>query len=230
MKNSPTHIAVAVTMLGFMFGAAGRSEAGTVISVTGQDNGHLVIGGLSSGSFLQVPAVSWSQTQAYSDVFINVFLAGSSSETVDAYLVRGTVPQPSSSQVAFTSFSTSASPGVMNYLVFSNLTLAAGTYSLVLDSTTSFQSSLGWAYTASPQIVEDTGVNLINAATSSVVSSPPDYPPDSSNFTPNSGIFLDFVVAGNAAVPEPSSFVLASLAALFGLGCACQRQRSDAAA
>ena len=226
-------IAMAVTMLGFMLSAAGRGEAGTVLSVTGDDNGHLVVGGLSGGgSNLQIPAVTWSQTQAYSSVFITVFLIDSTSDTVDAYLVRGSVPQPASSQVAFTSFSTSPNSGVLNYLVFSNLTLAAGTYSLVLDSPTSFQSSLGWKYSAAPQIVEDTGVNLINAASASFLGSQPAYPPDAPNFTSDSGISLNFVVEGVAAVPEPSSIVLASLAGFIGLGCACQRRlrRSEAAA
>src|SRR5271168_2234657 len=117
MKNSRTRIAMAVTLLGFMFGAAGRGEAGTVISVTGQDNGNLVIGGLAGSPDLQIPAVTWSQTQAYSGVFITVFLTDSTSDTVDAYLVRGSIPQPASSQVAFTSFSTTPNPGVLNYLV-----------------------------------------------------------------------------------------------------------------
>jgi hypothetical protein len=99
---------------------------------------------------------------------------------------------------------------------------------------TSQQSSLGWKYSVSPQIVEDTGVNLINSATSSVDTSQPAYPPNAPGFTPVNGISLNFAVEGVAAVPEPSSIVLAGLAGLIGLVCAWQRQRrrrrSEAAA
>jgi hypothetical protein len=100
---------------------------------------------------------------------------------------------------------------------------------VLLSSPTSIDNRIGWLYSASPTIVEDTGVNLPFKAYTSFDTAPPAYPPDDPNFIPNnSGAYLNILVEGTpAAVPEPTSLVLGSLAGLIGLGCAWyRRQRS----
>jgi hypothetical protein len=221
--------ALAAAMLGLMVGAVPATDAGTILSVSGMNNGGFSIGGLNPSSFSQVVGLSWSQTQGYSDVAIGVpiLIDVPAGDIVDAYLVRGTVPQPQSSEIAHTSFTLPNIVTVVYEALFSGLDLGPGTYSVVLSSLTSIDNRIGWLYSAGPTIVEDTGVTLLNMAYTSFDTSPPSYPPDDPNFRPNNtaGATLNIAVFGTAAPnPEPTSLVLGSLAGLIGLGYACYRR------
>jgi hypothetical protein len=209
-----------LAMMAGLTGGIGRADADTIVSITGQNNGGYVMGALTGG-FSQVVAASWSQTQSYTGVSVYVpILEDGGSDTIDAYLVRGTVPQPESNQLASTTFT--ASNGLATYAIFSNLSLGAGTYSIVLDSPTEANDSSGWEYSASPTINLGTGVTSNAPAYLSFDTSVPTYAPNDPNFRfTNQGVTLDYIVTGTvASVPEPSSIVLAGLglAVLGGFG------------
>jgi hypothetical protein len=142
--------------------------------------------------------------------YMYVQILENGSDTIDAYLVRGIIPQPKSNEVAHVSF-TASGTGLFTYTVFSGLSLGAGTYSLVLDSPTESGGSAGWEYSASPQITLGAGVSTNGPAYISFDTSVPSYAPNDPNFRyTNQGVTLDYIVAGTA-VPEPSSIVMAGL-------------------
>jgi hypothetical protein len=146
-----------ISVVALVCAATTATQAGTIISVSGPINNSYTIGAASPVPSEEIDAVSWSQTQTYSNVTINASLnAVQAGFTVDAYLVQGIVPQSMSSQVAHAAVAINAGNGT--YTFFSGLTLAAGTYSLVLDPLTSPADNVGWLSTDSPTIVTDTGV------------------------------------------------------------------------
>ena len=96
---------LAAAMMGLMVGVAGPASAGTILSVSGDNNGGFSIGGLNPPSLSQVVALSWSQTQAYSDVTINAD-PGGRRHGRHRQRLSGTRhrPQPLSNEVAHTTF------------------------------------------------------------------------------------------------------------------------------
>jgi hypothetical protein len=141
--------------------------------------------------------------------------------TVDAYLVQGTVPQPVANEIAHSTVALTT--GDADYTFFSGLSLAAGTYSLVLDSFTSQPDTVGWVSTQSPAIVNDAGVTLLDGfLVSNGNSSQPSYPPDAPNFRSLASLGnLEFTLT---SVPEPSSLIMGSISALLGMGCWWRRR------
>lgn len=216
---------IGLAVLGLMI-AATVSQAGTILSVSGPETGAYTIGAATPIPSVEILAVSWSQTQPYSDVAVSAWLnATQAGNTVDAYLMQGNLPQPVPNQVAHSTVSIAAGNG--DYTLFSGLTLAAGTYSLVLDSFTSQPNGVGWLYTESPTIVKDTGVVLPHALYDSVPnpSSQPSYPPGYPNYKFSDSIGnLEFSVA---SVPEPASLVMLSLGLAAVAGVASPRYRSN---
>jgi hypothetical protein len=194
------------------------SEAGTIISVLGPPEAvAFTIGAGTPVPKIEILGVSWSQTRSYSNVAISVVLnATQSGYTADAYLMQGSLPQPVANQVAHSTLS--LIPGGALYTFFSGLTLAAGTYSLVLDSFTAQPDTVGWLYTKSPTIVEDTGATLASALLDSMPNptSQPSYPPSYPFFISRNSIgYLEYTVV--SSVPEPSSFIMVGIAALVGV-------------
>lgn len=192
------------------------SQAATIISVSGPINNSYTIGSDSSAppSF-EIDAVQWSQTQSYSNVSINASLnATQAGYVVDAYLVEGIVPQTVASQLAHSTVTINAGNGT--YTFFSGLTLAAGTYSLVLDPLTSPPNTVGWLSTDSPTIVTDTGVTRPYANYGANFSGTQPYAPDAPDYIAHPAGNLEFSVAGSA-VPEPSSLIMLGSAGLLGL-------------
>jgi hypothetical protein len=215
-RNAMKRSSLIVAMLALIAGTEKRAEAGTILSVVGNNEGAFTIGGLAGGGgFSQVVGASWTQTGSYTDVAIAAFiLENGGSDTINAYLVRGSVPQPVTSEVAHTSFN--VNNGLSSPTIFMGLTLGPGTYTLVLASSTELGNTMGWEDSSAPTIQLDTGVSLNFKGYTSFDSSPPAYAPNDPNFLPQNGsAYLDYIVTGTA-VPEPSSFVLAGTA-LMGL-------------
>jgi hypothetical protein len=225
MRNFMKRSALPLAMTAALIGGMGRADADTIVSITGQNNGGYVLGALSDG-YSQVVAASWTQTQSYTNVSVYVPILETGSDTIDAYLVRGTVPQPESNEIAQTTFT--AFNGLTTYAVFSGLSLGAGTYSIVLDSPTESNYSTGWEYSASPQITLGTGVSTNGPAYTSFDTSVPSYAPDDPNFRyTNQGVTLDYIVTGTvASVPEPSSIVIAGIGLAVLGGFALRRRNA----
>ena len=184
MMDRKQRLGLTMVLLGLIAGAVGRAEgqAVNIISVTGPINDSYTIGAATPAPSEEIDAVQWSQTQSYTSVSINASLnATQTGYVVDAYLVRGIVPQTITSQVAHSTVTINAGNG--NYAFFSGLTLAAGTYSLVLDPLTSPPNTVGWLSTDSPMIVSDTGVTRPFANYGANFSGgQPSYAPNSPNF------------------------------------------------
>jgi hypothetical protein len=67
-------------------GLGGIALTGTILSISGQDNGGYTVGGLSGGPYSQVVGASWTQMQSYTNVYIYVdILENVGSDTVNAY-------------------------------------------------------------------------------------------------------------------------------------------------
>jgi hypothetical protein len=202
--------------------AATASKADVILSVSGPRGTSYTIGAGTPVPNIEILAVSWSQTQSYSNVAISAMLnAIQPGNTVDAYLVRGTVPQPVANQVAHSTFAIMT--GDANYTLFSGLTLGAGTYSLVLDSFTSQPDTVGWISTRSPTIVKDTGVTLPHALYGSGGnSSQPPYAPNAPNFGFSDSIGnLEFTVQ---SVPEPATLLTSGISASLFLAFGANRR------
>lgn len=189
------------------------ASATTIISVTGPHGSTLALGATN-----QALVASWSSPNSYSNVSIS-FQSNFGPFTGTAYLMTQIGPGTTAAhQVAVASYSvTSASPTMTT--VLSGLTLAAGSYYLVLTASSATPGGWDTPYTAGPAIiVTDTGVTrgaefIVNDGNGSPNLS---YFP-ASTFSPlNAAYDLEFEVTGTL-VSEPS------LLALVGLGLAVAR-------
>jgi hypothetical protein len=205
--------------------AVTASRAGEILSISGPRGISYTLGEGPAPADVEILAVSWSQTQSYSNVEISALLnAIQPGNTVDAYLLQGTVPQPVANQVAHSTVALTT--GDADYTFFSGLTLAAGTYSLVLDSFTSQPDTVGWISTLSPTIVNDTGVTLLDGLLSSNGNnSQPPYPPNAPNFRSLASLGnFEFTLT---SIPEPSSLIMGSISAFLGMGCWWKRRSRE---
>ena len=162
-----------------------------------------------SGDGTGIGEVSWTETGSYSNVgiFANIFSGGASASGT-AYLMNmiGSGASAANEVVAPVSFSVTGNPGTnVMTTIFSGLTLAAGTYYLILDPNVG--SVVAWNLAGTPLVVEDTGVTggLSEAATA-----PNAFPP-ASTFQGNGNNFI-YEVTGTpgtgSTVPEPSTWAM----------------------
>lgn len=169
----------------------------------------------------------WTQTQSYTNVSISVALySWTPGQTFDiqAYLTTA-IGSGTTTALATDSFSSSTPNSTpVTYLLFSGLTLPAGSYYLTLASTDSTGSNPGalWPYEcfSGCPLTLDTGVALLTQgfANPSSGSENPTFPPASTFATGSTPVNL--TVTGAPPAPEPASMLL--LAA--GLGALALRQ------
>ena len=202
--------------------ASATCHSASILSVTGPPDGA----GL--GIFAsQWEATSFTVSQPYADVTVNVDLVGSFTGT--AYLMRqigpGTTVANEITDNPFTS--TSGSSGAFQ-TVFQHVSLAgAGTYFVVLTTAVS-NVPQGIVTTKAPIVVADPGVSngIFYSATNSTT---PPYAPDA-NFTAYSNVFGVFgeytVVANAAAVPEPANLALAGVGFLLAFAISRRKRTS----
>lgn len=182
------------------------ASGATIISQTGPPGVNVAAGSL------QADAVSWTALNSYTAVTISATLEGAGPDPGIAFLTTRIGPgATAASEVAVANFvfpDFDTSPGIKVQL-FSGLTLAPGTYYLVLGS--SMPLGGGWLSTTSPSITTDAGVTAgLNYNTSGSVNAA--YPPGSS-FIVSPNAFL-FEVTGTPA-PEPHSMVYPGLGLLM---------------
>jgi hypothetical protein len=193
-------------------------EADTILDVEGTVNGSQAIG--NDHPF----AVSWSSSVAYSGVSISVLLSDGTG-TGFAYLTSALGPgTTTTSQIADVNFSYSAPsyPGSAWVPLFSDLTLAPGTYYLTLAGP--FSAGASWDNAFPPTVTLGSGVSNLNTW-SAGTAGPGGYPPDYSyTLYDNSSGNLQIQVI---ATPEPSSLGLIGIGlAIFALMARCLRHNS----
>jgi hypothetical protein len=201
----------ALIALMLVLGASSVARA-DIMSVTGPPHGA----GLGIFSF-QWEAISFTVSQPYADVTINVDLIGSFDGT--AYLVNqigsGTTV---GNEIAHSLFTSTSGSGGAFQPVLQNVSLGgAGTYYVVLTTAVS-NAPQGIMTTQAPVIVADSGVSNGIFYTANIQSTPA-YAPAANFFAYSTtfGDFGEFTVVSNspAPVPEPSSWSLAGTSALL---------------
>jgi hypothetical protein len=168
-----------------------------------------------AGQFIQQ---SWTETQAYTNVTISVFLSSFTPDVafhLSGFLTTDTGPSASPPALATTSFTgvTASASSPQSFLLFSGLSLGPGTYYLTLSGTDIGGPTPGALWLGAgppPPIVLDTGVGLPNLGicTSGACTPNATYPVASA-FAQGADVENLTVTA----VPEPLT-VTATLAAL----------------
>jgi hypothetical protein len=216
------HASPLIRLLLLLIALGHVSSGGTIVSVSGPlDGGYYPL------SNSQVAASSWTSPRTYTGVTIAALLTSGVGQQGTAYLTTQIGPgTTTASEIARdnVSFPSSVSPVTL----FSNLTLLAGTYYLVLSSPIS-QSGGGWrdAYDCgsicsypTPTITLDLGV-VRNTDFLAAGGSVDAYAP-ASGFHVGGGIHGDpFLQYSVVAAPEPAIFVivgsgLLALTCMFG--------------
>jgi hypothetical protein len=191
-----------------MFLSACSLQASIIASVTGP---------LSGGDGNRVFAVSWTQTDPFTDVTIvaNLFGVPAAGVTATAWLTTDIGPTATvADQIATASITSDT--------IFSGLTLSPETYFLVL-LINSGGNVAGWDETSSPTLTAAPGVT-IGASYFGAFGDFPSFGP-SESMNQVAGTPLLFSVSGTPSVPEPSSFLLfASALGIFAI-CAVRRTR-----
>jgi hypothetical protein len=191
----PRYYLPAVLLISRAFGTTIISQLNNGPTVTGDGTG--------------ISEVSWTETGSYSNVsiFANIFSGGSSASGT-AYLMNmiGSGASAANEVVAPGSFSVTGNPGTnVMTTIFSDLSLAAGTYYLVLEANAG--SVVAWNLAGVPLVVEDTGVT---GGQSDAAVSPNAFAP-ASTFQGNGNNFI-YEVTGTlgtgSTVPEPSTWAL----------------------
>jgi len=201
---------VSIACLG-LFSIAAHAE--TIISVEGPSVGEP----LGIGFNLQVLAVGWSQSTAFSAVNITADVAGFYPQvTVDAWLTTRIGPGTTAlDQIAETSVLVSTDMQPVN--LFSDLALGPGTYYLVLSASTvgvwgGTEKASDAVVTSAPGVTRDDrllAANFYNGL--------PDYlfPPDSTFQDFPTSFYGYNLVYDVTSAPEPSLFFL-TCASLIG--------------
>jgi hypothetical protein len=172
--------------------------AATIISVRGVPSS----GGLVVESGVQELATSWSSSESYSDVAITANLYGSAGTAyVRAYLMTGIGPGTTVNQQI--AFSTIPVLNIGNYTLFSDLSLPAGSYYLVLSTVMPFPSAV-WRFVVSDEVITTDPSTTFTGYFDACGASPCDvYPPAGTFRGPDFGQPLIFDVSGTP-VPEPA--------------------------
>ncbi|MDX2038081.1 MAG: hypothetical protein SFX72_15640 [Isosphaeraceae bacterium] len=217
----------AIRALGLVFGLlmAVSASAGVVVETTSNIGAGFRIG----GSIRQVELMTWTQSTTYTDVAISA-LVGSlsgSNELFEAYLTTAVGPGATAADVVASTVKTApAKASVFDFTsvsLFTGLSLAPGTYYLVLyNSDTNPASLIRWARGNSTTLgagVSGLGGAFANNGTGLVVPATP----YQSTFVISTLNDFAFSVTGTA-VPEPSTFASALLA-LIGVGAARRLRR-----
>ncbi len=204
--------AVVVGLFGLIL--AGRASAADIVSVSGNVFSNIPVGG---NGF--VIATSWSSTSAFTGVTISALLNAeifsgnpTGDATGEAYLMKAIGPGVTTAgQVAAASFTV---PGTdltpTDFTLFTGLTLAPGTYYLVLDG---FSGSprFYWDTALSPTVATDAGTTYLadydvrdneQDLTYGPASAFVEWAPDGTRTDR-----FEYTVTGDASqVPEPATF------------------------
>ena len=130
---------------------------------------------------------------------------------VTAYLMTAFGPGTTSADQVASSLFSITGPASGSELLFSALSLAAGTYYLVIASNPG--GEIGWNASATPVVTTAGGV-MLNPGFACFNVSAVDYPPSSGSCQPAGGMLFD--VSATPAPEPPTAFVL-GLAAVGGI-------------
>ncbi|HXA64253.1 MAG TPA: PEP-CTERM sorting domain-containing protein [Bryobacteraceae bacterium] len=188
---------------------ASSATATTIVSVEGPPSIGFGVGG-TEGAL----AVSWSQSQTYTDVAITAvlgsFLVGETA-LADAYLTTRIGPGTTIADQIASSHVTIPGTDPIAITLFSDLVLSPGQYFITLSAAAGVNPTPGWTNTDSPTVTVDTGVS--NGPVYGTFAVPSLYPP-ASPFTPVSVSLLYTVTS----IPEPGTLWLLGTS-LCGLVC-----------
>jgi hypothetical protein len=188
---------------------AGPATASTIVSVTGPSSIGFGLGG-TEGAY----AVSWSQSNTYTDVTIAAvlgsFIVGETAEA-DAYLTTSIGPGTTVASQIASAVVTVPGTDPLSVTLFTGLTLGPGQYFLTLSAPAGVNPAPGWTNTESPTVTVDTGVT--NGPVYSTFGVVPSLYPPASPFSPDSVSLLYTVTS----VPEPATLLLVGTAVLSSL-------------
>lgn len=176
----------------------------------------------------EVEYSSWTQTSTYTNVSVSATVGSlsASDELFEAYLTSAVGPSATAGDVlasgVFTANTKNAVSDFTSVSLFSNLTLGAGTYYLVLfNSDTNPRSQIRWARGDTTTV--DAGVTGPTEGYANINGSG-----SVDALHPYQSVFLGsdqtdnvFSVVGTAAVPEPSTITLLTT----GVGCLLHGRR-----
>ena len=203
-----------VVSLALLLSAVPAARANTIVSVSGTATSAYTIGLPGTDQILET---SWTSATAYSNVSVSAEITGDGSLTViSAFLTNAIGPAENSANViaskTLTPIHNFYGPGMET--LFSGLTLAPGTYYLVLGG--GLQEEGEWWGTASTPATIQTDVGVSYGGDETTDINPPFYygfpdennPPDST-FMPTDPMYptnFIFSVTGTPlnAVPEPA--------------------------
>lgn len=165
------------------------------------------------GAFQQVAGVSWTMDRAYTNLTISAAIATANpGDIATAYLTTkagaGTTAADVIAQRTFALPTFLPLRSAPNFDIFSGLTLAPGTYFLILTTPFDASQARGWRGTSStPSVLLAPGVTLNPSLLSADAASNPSFAP-ASTFSVSNNTYQFSVLS----VPEPSSLALLSVA------------------
>jgi len=193
------------------------SFADTIVSVTDSLSSPNRAGLFLGGQYSNVVAMSWTQRAGFSDVTIAALLGSldASFQSGTAYLMRAIGPGTTSTSevvapVAFTAPLADGGGAIAPTVLFSGLTLARGTYYLVL--TAPFRdvgggSPLLWAVPTNTVITTSPFATIGSPFEANTTLFPAALFPPASNFVTTDWTMFD-VNGTKIVAPEPSSLLL----------------------
>jgi hypothetical protein len=191
----------------------GVLSASTIVDVSGPFSFNYTTASPDPFGNYDYVASSWTQTGSFSGVSVSLTGNAVFASPVDgtAYLTTAFGPGiTSADQIASSSFSITG-PASGSELLFSALSLGAGTYYLVIAANPG--GEIGWNATASPVVTTAGGVTL-NSGFACFNATPVNYPPSGGSCQSAGGMLFD--VSGTAA-PEAPSALLVGMATLSGI-------------
>ncbi|HEX3410890.1 MAG TPA: hypothetical protein VHT00_04145 [Stellaceae bacterium] len=214
-----------VVVLAALFAFPFSSRATVIVSVTDLGVPFNRAAFFLGGEFSNAVAVSWTQADSFSGVSIDASLASSdpSFDTGTAYLMRSIGPgtTPASEVVPPAIFTApiqnQLSEEVPLTVLFSGLTLDAGSYFLVLTAPFAdiMNSPLFWQIATEPDVITTTGVTIGNTNLANTFYTTVD------PFAPASAFLVDLVdrplfdVVSNTSEPQTAVLLLTFVAVLI---------------